>query len=293
MLLQNPLEGEIAPDKRFYEDHPKASGRPSGTRKPLVTLDFGPTDLKAEPSFDWKGGEVDILGRPIAAKRYDHFHKAIDISTGGCFDPVFAAAKGVVTMSEKNDAGVKVIVIEHDPIDGHRYETRYAHLDQLIAKVRDEVDPGEVIGKLGKTGADKCHLHFALRKDGRPVDPWRRLAQNTAIDPDLPATTSTTTTHPATLLEDPDVPMPASNEEYLAGSIAIVGNTSIGAKVREAPEVDGVEVRTIPGGVTEEWRPTCWVKGDVAFGSDRWLTRWFNDRWEFTHFVNVGPVTRL
>jgi hypothetical protein len=292
MLLESPLKGKIAPDKRHYEGHPNASGRPSTEpRKPLVTLDFGPTDLAAEPPFDWKGGETNIFGTPIAARKYKHFHKALDISTGGCLDDVFAAAKGVVTTSEKNEFGVKVVAIKHATVNGHTFETRYAHLDKRLAQVGDKVEPGEVIGTLGRSGTEKCHLHFMIRKDGRPVDPWRRLAQHTTIDPDLPSPTPLTPF--ATLLEAPDVPMPASNEEYLAGSIAIVGNTTLGAKVREAPEVDAELIRTIPGGQTEEWRATCWVQGDVAFGSDRWLARWDSGKWEFTHFVNVGAVTKL
>src|SRR5215208_2169510 len=109
MLLKNPLKGKIAPDKRFYETHDKASGRPSGSRKPLVTLGFGPNNVKEEPSFDWKGGEANIFGTPIGPKQYDHFHKAIDISTGGCFDTVLAAAKGVVTTSEKNEHDCNVV----------------------------------------------------------------------------------------------------------------------------------------------------------------------------------------
>jgi murein DD-endopeptidase MepM/ murein hydrolase activator NlpD len=287
MLVRNPLAGTIKPDKEHYPDHPDAVAR-NGSSAPLVTLDFGPTQLTKEPGIDWKGGEANIFGTPIAAKHYDHFHKAMDISTGGCGKDVLAAAKGTVTASFTNESKAKVIVIDHGLIAGHRYETRYVHLSQLLASVGDTVEPGDVIGKVGNTGtvSTGCHLHFAISKDGRPVDPWRRLAERVTVDPDLPIATPVTA-------EVPDVPIPASDAEYLAGSTAVVGNATLGAIVRVAPESDGELIRIIPGGTTESWNPTCWVKGDIAFGSDRWLTRWNAGRWEFTHFVNVASVTPL
>lgn len=284
MLFQNPLHGVIAPDKRFYAGHHDASGR-TEPRKPLVTLDFGPTTVKEEPPFDWKGGESNIFGASIPADTYGHFHKAIDISTGGCSDPVLAAAKGVLTTSEKNERGCEVIVLEHDRVGGHRFETRYVHLSERFARTLGKtVEQGAVIGTLGKSGTKACHLHFAVRKDGKWVDPWRRLAQHVSVDPDLPS---------PLVLEATDVPVPASDNEYLAGSVAFVGNDTMGAKVRDEPDTDGTVLRTVPGGTTEEWLPTCWVKGEVQFDSDRWLTRWNAGRWEYTHSVNVGSVTPL
>jgi murein DD-endopeptidase MepM/ murein hydrolase activator NlpD len=176
------------------------------------------------------------------------------------------------------------VVISH----GSGVQSWYWHLKAVvIVHPGQVVSRGQLIGYEGTTGnSTGCHLHFAITKDGRPVDPWRRLAQRVTVDPDLPTATPVTP-------EVPDVPIPASDAEYLAGSTALVGNATLGAIVRVAPESDGELVRIIPGGTTESWNPTCWVKGDIAFGSDRWLTRWNAGKWEFTHVVNVASVTPL
>jgi hypothetical protein len=286
MLLGNPVRGTIAPDKKNYPTHPDAVARPQGSHIPLVTQDFGPTTVNAEPSLAWHGGESDIFGTPIAAKTYPHFHVGLDISKGGCGADVVAAESGKVVVSGPNASGAEVIVIDHGLIDGHRFQTRYAHLRERLTAVDATVAKGFLIGKLGDTGlSTACHLHFAVTRDGRPVDPWRRLAQNTAVDPDVPITQPHT--------EVKDVPIPASNAEYVAGQVAIVGNATQGAIVRTGATKTSAAVRTVPAGTRETWLPTCWVKGEMVGASDRWLARWNDGQWEFTHFVNVRSVTPL
>lgn len=284
MLVANPVKGKIRPDKNFYPNHPLAVKRPAGSSIPLVTLDFGPTSLDLEPLVVWPGGESNLFGMPIAAKTYDHFHPAIDISKGPCGAEVLAAAPGKVKVS-KVIGGAGTIVIDHGLIDGHRYVTGYVHLSERIAAGMS-VGTGAVIGTIGAGGISTgCHLHFYIEKDGKRVDPWRRLKQHSAIDPDAP--------QPPEPVEDPAMPVPASDAEYLAGQVAVIGNTALGAIVRTGAKTAADLVRTIPAGAQETWLPTCWVKGEVAFDSDRWLTRWRNGQWEFTHSANVRSVTPL
>jgi hypothetical protein len=296
MLLANPVEGKIAPDAKYYPTHPDAVVRKAHSSRPLVTLDFGPTKLKAEPSMNWPGGESNLKGTKIAAKEYKHFHKAIDISTGACTGEVLAAAPGRVRVSHADESHARVIVIDHGVIDGHHYETRYAHMKDppsLLAAVGTNVVAGTVIGKIGKTGnADGCHLHFGITKDGLPVDPWRRLLQRSSIDPDAPAGTAVLAI-PAISVEVPDVPIPKSDSDYVAGKTAVIGNLSIGAMVRAGPNRDADVIRTIPAGSQETWFPTCWVAGELTLESDCWLTRWNVGRWEFTHDANVRSVLPL
>ena len=295
MLLANPVAGEIKPDKRRYKTAKGAVRRPPHSHIPLVTLDFGPSKLEEEPATVWPGGESNILGEPIAAKPYDHFHRGIDISTGMCAGDVLAAAPGTVRVSDADESHAQVIVIDHQVIGGHHYETRYAHLKAppaFLAPVGKEVVTGTVIGKIGRTGKKVkkgCHLHFAITKDGHPVDPWRRLAQNGFADPDALVVGAPAVTP----VEVPDVPIPARDEDYLAGQIAVIGNASLKAHVRTAPNIDAELVRSILAGAQETWLPTCWVVGDEAFGSIRWLTHWASGRWEFTHEANVRSVTPI
>ncbi len=282
MLIKNPVHGTIHPDEKNYPHHPDAVKRAAGNHDPLVTQDFGPSTVTVEPSMVWPGGESDIFGTRIAAKTYPNFHVGIDISKAGCGGEVLAVAAGKVKRAKADPSGANVIVIDHGLHDGHRFETRYVHVQSpLLVKELDPITAGQVIGKVGSTGSlsTGCHLHFAITKDGNPVDPWRRLLQHASIDPDLP--------------EVIDVPIPASNNDYVAGQFAIVGNATQGAIVRTAPKTSAGLVRTIQAGAQERWLPTCWVKGELVLASDRWLTRWNNGQWEFTAFANVRSVTAL
>lgn len=185
MLISNPVRGEIRPDARFYSGHEKAVHRPAGSNIPLVTQDFGPSELDVEPTVVWSGGEFTILDKPIAAKTYANFHRALDISKGGCGADVLAAASGEVRVSHKDESRANVIVIGHGKIGGHRYQTRYVHLQERLVDVGAHVEAGDVIGKLGDTGlhSSGCHLHFAhsdraARSDcaGHTMAGWRHSA---------------------------------------------------------------------------------------------------------------------
>ncbi len=57
---------------------------------------------------------------------------------------------------------------------GRGYVALYAHLAQAGVRVGDEVAAGERIGIAGCTGScTGTHLHFELRRFGRPVSPLR------------------------------------------------------------------------------------------------------------------------
>ncbi len=285
MLFANPVRGTLAPDKKNYPTHPDAVSRPAGSKIPLVTQDFGPSTVVAEPSMVWPGGESNIFSTPIVAKTYPNFHVGIDISKGGCGADVLAAADGTVKLAHPDGSGANVIVIDHHVHDGHKWETRYAHVQSpFLVHENDLVTAGMIIGKVGSTGSlsTACHLHFAVTKNGKPVDPWRRLLQIASVDPDVPL-----------VPQEVDVPIPASNLEYVAGQEAFIGNTSQDAIVRLAPKTTATLVRKVPAGTQERWLPTCFVKGELTLASDRWLTRWNNGQWEFTHFNNVRSITAL
>jgi murein DD-endopeptidase MepM/ murein hydrolase activator NlpD len=108
-------------------------------------------------------------------------HIGVDIGNLRCGAPILAVADGVVSLVRRNGGDVKIAIIvriQHDgPAD---VETGYAHLATIadgIVKGR-RVSVGQVIGTLGRTGANACHLHFGVKLDRVEVDGWPLLAQN-------------------------------------------------------------------------------------------------------------------
>ncbi len=97
-------------------------------------------------------------------------HDGIDYA-GEIGDNVYAAADGTVTTVETNydDKGYgKYVIIDH----GNGFTTSYTHLDSISVKMFAKVSAGDVIGYMGSTGwSTGPHLHFALAKNGAPVDP--------------------------------------------------------------------------------------------------------------------------
>jgi murein DD-endopeptidase MepM/ murein hydrolase activator NlpD len=97
-------------------------------------------------------------------------HTGHDISAPLGTD-VFASGNGkvsrVVNSRSRRDYGT-FIEIDH----GYGYKTFYAHLDKVLVRPGQEVKRGDVIGLVGNTGASTApHLHYEVRRNGRPVDP--------------------------------------------------------------------------------------------------------------------------
>ena len=100
-----------------------------------------------------------------------HFHTGLDIS-GKYGSPVVAADAGEVIFSGWWDGYGKAIVIDH----GRMTTTVYAHLSRMYKNVGAVVAKGQVIGLVGNTGySTGSHLHFEVRKNGKPVDPLKSL----------------------------------------------------------------------------------------------------------------------
>ena len=96
-------------------------------------------------------------------------HEGIDISAAAG-SPIVATAKGRVTdTGSRNGYGLTVLV-EH----GFGYETLYGHASQILVREGQEVERGEVIALVGRTGITTApHVHYEVRQNGRPIDPYR------------------------------------------------------------------------------------------------------------------------
>jgi murein DD-endopeptidase MepM/ murein hydrolase activator NlpD len=108
-------------------------------------------------------------------KRGRGFHWGIDIPAPGG-TPIRAAADGLVLISADGLRGFsgygRIVIIEH----GGGISTLYAHNSKNDVKAGTCIRSGEVIGEVGTTGnATGSHLHFEVRKNGKPVNPINYL----------------------------------------------------------------------------------------------------------------------
>jgi murein DD-endopeptidase MepM/ murein hydrolase activator NlpD len=95
------------------------------------------------------------------------FHSGVDIGLA-YGTPVPAAAGGRVVFSGVNGGYGNTVVVEQPS----GQQMRYAHLSAQTVQVGDEVESGQVIGRVGDTGrATGAHLHFEVLENGRAVDP--------------------------------------------------------------------------------------------------------------------------
>jgi murein DD-endopeptidase MepM/ murein hydrolase activator NlpD len=107
-----------------------------------------------------------ILGRVVP-------HLGMDFAAGRG-TPVEAAAGGRVTFAGRKGANGNLVGIRHEG----GFRSLYAHLQRIEPgiEVGTRVEQGERIGYVGSTGRSTGpHLHFALRRGGRFVDPAKEL----------------------------------------------------------------------------------------------------------------------
>jgi LysM repeat protein len=104
-------------------------------------------------------------------KRRTGWHAGIDIKADAGA-PVLAAAGGIVTYSGWAPAYGRIIRIEHP----NGFTTVYAHNNENLVAVGDEVVAGAAIATVGRTGrASGEHLHFEIRRDGMAYNPLHLL----------------------------------------------------------------------------------------------------------------------
>ena len=98
-------------------------------------------------------------------------HTGLDIACATGTD-IKVVAAGTVVFASYNGAYGNLLKVDH----GNGVQTWYAHCSKLIAKVGDEVEAGDVIGKVGSTGnSTGPHLHLEIRIDGVAMNPQKYL----------------------------------------------------------------------------------------------------------------------
>ena len=164
--LRAAIVSTTATETQLLESGATAAPPPTIWQRPLageVSQPFGPTYLGLEPSRLYKG------------VFYRNFHEGVDIlALAGT--PIVAPARGRVVFAGRMGDGAEVVVIAHD----NGLVSLYAHLENgpLAPTIMagDIVQAGDRIGAVGLTGLTTgYHLHWAVYKNGEPVDPLATL----------------------------------------------------------------------------------------------------------------------
>lgn len=87
--------------------------------------------------------------------------------------PVYAAQDGVVTYADFHYSYGYCVILDHGTgLDGNRWSTLYAHMDDYAIANGQVVKAGELIGHVGSTGtATGNHLHFEVFLNGGVTQP--------------------------------------------------------------------------------------------------------------------------
>ncbi len=137
------------------------------TRKASYTP---PKETSPASMFEWpvQGKVIANYGAADLGRRNDGVNIAAPAGT-----PVRAAAEGeVVYRGSELDGFGNLLLVKHDG----GFVTAYAHNDAMLVKKGDKVRQGQVIAKVGDTGAvTSPQLHFEIRQNLKSVDPTALL----------------------------------------------------------------------------------------------------------------------
>ena len=150
------------------------------TRIPAGKLLFVPGAIRP---LDLPSPAAPLLAWPISGNVTSPYqggkrlgHEGIDID-GVMGQEVRAAAAGRIVYTGAQRGYGKMVVIDH----GGGLSTLYAHTSRFLVEVEQAVRAGDPVAEVGRSGnARGAHLHFEVRREGRPVDPLPLLSGETA-----------------------------------------------------------------------------------------------------------------
>lgn len=158
-----------------------------GPRRILTSLVLGTPDFRDERiTLVWpvEGPVISTFGQ-----RSRGWHAGIDI-TADIGSAIYAAAAGTVVYSGWIRAYGQVIKIQHS----NGFITLYAHNQKNLVEVGEDVEAGQVIGTVGRSGhVTGPHVHFEVRRDGKAYNPLHLLEpsdESPVFDDDIASSSS-------------------------------------------------------------------------------------------------------
>ncbi len=102
------------------------------------------------------------------------FHPGIDFK-GSRGDVAKCTANGHVVSAGWNGGYGNCVRVAH----ANGFETLYGHLSRITVRVGQQLSVGDKVGEVGSTGhSTGTHLHYEVRKDGKPINPVKFLTLN-------------------------------------------------------------------------------------------------------------------
>lgn len=121
------------------------------------------------PVQGWQSSPFGMRQDPVYGGT--RMHSGIDIAAPGGA-PVYAAESGTVIRAGWHGGYGNHTCVSHGVRHGQGLSSCYAHQSEILVTSGESVARGEVIGRVGTTGASTGdHLHFEIRLDGSPTDP--------------------------------------------------------------------------------------------------------------------------
>ena len=147
---------------KFTSDFGGGSGSGLGGAgtSPVFSGGRGFPGLVRTSPFGWRT-------HPISGKR--KMHNGVDMAGGQRFGhPIYAQAPGTVFQAGGTSGGYGNVVRTRIGNLVHLY----AHLQSAVARVGQVVKPGQLVGKMGSSGASTGpHVHYEVRRNGQAIHP--------------------------------------------------------------------------------------------------------------------------
>jgi len=160
-------------------------------KKNAAAIAISSGGLRLMPAFSFADSSYTPSVWPVLGHITDSFGERLDPFSGeGAFHtgvdvasdygaPVHATADGVVISAENHAGYGRVVVIDH----GFGITTWYAHLSSFSTITGTRIKRGQVVGYCGISGRSTGpHVHYEVRMNNAPVNPWRYMKSTPAGD---------------------------------------------------------------------------------------------------------------
>lgn len=170
------LESDISSFEQQKKNQEEAESKKNQESLSNTSNNISRDDSGAD--FCWPLASYSYISSPFGYRTHPingkwSLHTGVDIATSSGTS-IFAAQSGTVLVSTTAGGSYGYYVkIQHD----NGLVTLYAHCSELLVSAGDRVERGQVIAKVGSTGASTGpHLHFEVIKNGQYMQPLNYIS---------------------------------------------------------------------------------------------------------------------